>query len=55
VLILVLFVSALLKLEAGWLSVAIVCLSASFHYGSLLAVIRDMNLALETGRLEIGE
>jgi hypothetical protein len=53
VLILVLFVSALLKLEAGWLVVAIFCLSQLSLIGSMLAFIRDMNLALEAVRLEI--
>jgi len=55
VLILVLFVSALLKLEAGWLIVAIFCLSQLSLIGSMIAFIRDMNLALEAVRLEIGQ
>jgi hypothetical protein len=55
VLILVLFISALLKLEAGWLIVAIFCLSQVSLFGSMLAFIRDMNLALEAVRLEIRE
>jgi hypothetical protein len=54
VLILVLFLSALLKLEAGWLVVAIFCLSQLSLIGSMVAFIRDMNLALEAVRLEIG-
>jgi hypothetical protein len=54
VLILVLFISALLKLEAGWLVVAIFCLSQLSLIGSMIAFIRDMNLALEAVRLEIG-
>jgi hypothetical protein len=53
VLILVLFVSALLSLEAGWLVVAIFCLSQLSLIGSMLAFIHDMNLALEAVRLEI--
>lgn len=55
VLILVLFLSALLKLEAGWLIVAIFCLSQISLFGSMLAFIQDMNLALEAVRLEIRE
>jgi hypothetical protein len=55
VLILVLFVSALLRLEAGWVVVAIFSLSQLTLIGSMLAFIRDMNLALEAVRLEIGE
>ena len=55
VLILVLFVSALLQLEAGWLIVTIFCVSQLSLIGSMLAFIRDMNLALEAVRLEIRE
>jgi hypothetical protein len=53
VLILVLFLSALLKLEVGSVIVAIFCLSQLSLIGSMLAFIRDMNLALEAVRLEI--
>jgi hypothetical protein len=53
VLILLLFVSALLKLEAGGLIVVVFCLSQISLIGSMLAFIRDMNLSLEAVRLEI--
>jgi hypothetical protein len=53
VLILVLFIAALLKLEAGWLVVTLFCLSQLALIGSMVAFIRDMNLALEAVRLEI--
>ena len=53
VLILVLFVASLLKLEAGWLIIAIFCLSQLTLIGSMLAFIQDMNLALAAVRLEI--
>ena len=53
VLILVLFLSTLLHLEAGWLVVTIFCASQLSLIGSMLAFIRDMNLALAAVRLEI--
>lgn len=53
VLILALFVAALFSLEAGWLIVALFCLSQISLIGSTLAFIRDMNLALAAVRLEI--
>ena len=53
VLILVLFVAALFKFEAGWIIVAIFCLGQLSLIGSMLAFIRDMNLALAAVRLEI--
>jgi len=53
VLILVLFLSALFKLEAGWLIVTLFCLGQVSLIGSMLAFIRDMNLALQAVRLEI--
>jgi hypothetical protein len=53
VLILALFVSALFKLEAGWLIVGLFCASQVALIGSMLAFIRDMNLALAAVRLEI--
>ena len=55
VLILVLFLSALLKLEVGSLIVTIFCLSQLSLIGSMVAFIRDMNLALQAVRLEIRE
>jgi hypothetical protein len=53
VLILVLFVAALFQLEAGWLLVAIFCVSQVSLIGSMLAFIRDMNLSLAAVRLEL--
>jgi hypothetical protein len=53
VLILALFVAALFKLEAGWLIVGLFCVSQISLIGSMLAFIRDMNLALAAVRLEI--
>ena len=53
VLILVLFVSALLQLEAGWLVVTIFCVSQVSLIGSMLAFIRDMNLSLAAVKLEL--
>jgi hypothetical protein len=53
VLILALFVAALLKLEAGWLIVGLFCTSQLSLIGSMLAFIRDMNLALAAVRLEL--
>jgi hypothetical protein len=54
ILILVLFVSALLHLEAGWLIVGIFCVSQISLIGSMLSFIRDMNLSLEAVKLELG-
>jgi hypothetical protein len=53
VLILALFVAALFKLEAGWLIVALFCVSQVSLVGAMLAFIRDMNLALAALRLEL--
>jgi len=53
VLILVLFVTALLKIEAGWLIVTLFCVSQVSLIGSMLAFIREMNLALAAFRLEL--
>ena len=55
VLILVLFLSALMKWEVGSLIVTIFCLSQLSLIGSMVAFIRDMNLALQAVRLEIRE
>ncbi len=52
-LILVLFVTALLQWEAGWLIVATFGLSQVALIGSMLAFIRDMNLSLAAVRLEL--
>jgi hypothetical protein len=54
VLILVLFLAALLKLEAAPLIIAIFCLGQLALIGSMLAFIQDMNLSLRAVRLEIG-
>ena len=54
VLILVLFVAALWQIEAGWLIVALFCLSQVALIGSMLAFIHDMNLSLAAVRLELG-
>ena len=53
VLILVLFVAALYQLEAGWLIVAIFCVSQLSLIGSMFAFIRDMNLSLAALKLEL--
>ena len=53
VLILVLFVAALFRLEAGWLIVAIFSTSQVSLIGSMLAFIRDMNLSLAAVKLEL--
>ena len=53
VLILVLFIAALLQVEAGWLIVTTFCLSQVALIGSMLAFIRDMNLSLAAVRLEL--
>ena len=53
VLILVLFFSAWLNLEAGLFIVTIFCTGQLCLIGSMLAFIRDMNLALQAVRLEI--
>jgi len=53
VLILVLFLSALLRLEAGWLIIGLFCFSQLALIGSMVAFIRDMNLSLDAFRLEI--
>jgi hypothetical protein len=54
ILILVLFVSTLLHLEASWLIVGIFCISQISLIGSMLSFIRDMNLSLEAVKLELG-
>lgn len=53
VLILALFIAALFELEAGWLIAGLFCVSQVSLIGSMLAFIRDMNLALAAVRLEI--
>jgi hypothetical protein len=53
VLILVLFLAALLNVEAGWLVIALFSVSQVALIGSMLAFIRDMNLSLAAVRLEI--
>ena len=53
VLILVLFITALLQIEAGWLIVALFCLSQVSLIGAMVAFIRDMNLSLLAVRLEL--
>lgn len=53
VLILVLFVSALLRLEAGLIIVALFCCALLTLIGSNLLFIREMNLSLEAVHLEI--
>ncbi|HRE06652.1 MAG TPA: DUF2721 domain-containing protein [Opitutaceae bacterium] len=53
VLILVLFLSALMSWEAGWLIVGLFCVSQLALIGSMAAFIRDMNLSLDAFRLEI--
>ena len=53
VLILVLFVSALLRLEAGVIIVALFCCALLTLIGSNLLFIREMNLSLEAVHLEI--
>ena len=53
VLILVLFLSALMSWEAGWLIVGLFCVSQLALIGSMAAFIRDMNLSLDAVRLEI--
>ncbi|MFO1451246.1 MAG: DUF2721 domain-containing protein [Opitutaceae bacterium] len=53
VLILVLFLSALMAWEAGWLIVGLFCVSQIALIGSMAAFIRDMNLSLDAFRLEI--
>src|SRR4051812_32399515 len=53
ILILTLFISALFKVEAGWLIVALFCIAQVALIGSMLAFIRDMNLALAAVRLEL--
>jgi hypothetical protein len=54
VIILALFVAALFRIEAGWFIVVLFCASQISLIGSMLAFIRDMNLALAAVRLEIG-
>ena len=53
VLILVLFVTALFQIEAGWLIVTIFSLSQIALIGSMLTFIHDMNLSLAAVRLEL--
>ena len=53
VLILVLFVAALVQLEAGWIIVALFGVSQVSLIGSMLGFIRDMNLSLAAVRLEL--
>ncbi len=53
VLILILFVSALLQLEAGLIIVALFCCALLTLIGSNVLFIREMNLSLEAVHLEI--
>jgi len=53
VLMLLLFLSVWLKLELGWLIAAVFCVAQLCLIGSMLAFIRDMNLALLAVRLEV--
>ena len=53
VLILVLFVSALLQLEAGIIIIALFCCALLTLIGSNIFFIREMNLSLEAVHLEI--
>ena len=54
-LILVLFVSALFKLEAGFLIVAIFCVGQVSLIGSMTAFIRDTNLSMVAIKMELAE
>jgi len=54
VLILTLFVSALFKIEAGPLLIAIFCVGQLSLIGSMLAFIRDTNLSMAAIKLELG-
>jgi hypothetical protein len=54
VLILILFVSALFKIEAGLLLISIFCIGQLALIGSMLAFIRDTNLSLLAIKLELG-
>ena len=53
VLMLLLFLSAWLKLELGGVIVGVFCVAQLCLIGSMLAFIRDMNLALLAVRLEV--
>lgn len=53
VLILVLFLSSLLRLELGALVIVIFCVSQVTLFGAMLTFIQDMNLSLKAMRLEI--
>ncbi len=53
VLMLLLFLSAWLKLELGVFIAAVFCVAQLCLIGSMLAFIRDMNLALLAVRLEV--
>ena len=53
VLMLLLFLSAWLKLELGGLIVVVFCAALLCLIGSMLTFIRDMNLALAAVRLEV--
>ena len=53
ILILVLFLAALFKFEAGWLLVLIFCTGLIALICSMLTFIQDMNLSLEAVRLEL--
>jgi hypothetical protein len=54
VLILVLFLSALFKIEAGLLVIAIFCFGQISLIGSMVAFIRDTNLSMVAIRVELG-
>ena len=53
VLILILFVSALFKIEAGLLLISIFCAGQLALIGSMLAFIRDTNLSMVAIKLEL--
>lgn len=55
VLMLALFISALFGFELGGLIVAVFCVALVALIGSMLAFIRDMNMAMFAVRLEVKE
>ena len=55
ILVIVLFLTALLKLEDAWLITALFVGCMLSLIGSLIAFIRDINLSLVALRLELGE
>jgi len=54
VLILVLFLTALFKLETGFLIVSIFCVGQLSLIGSMAAFIRDTNLSMAAIKMELG-